>query len=106
MRNQSAAQISRELAVWTWSGLAVMVITGTVLFLSEATRLSISVPFFYKMVFLFLAVAIHLTISWRLAGSGLKRGAAAKLMGCLSIILWLAVAFAGRAIAFPFLFRL
>ena len=106
MRNRSATQISSELAIWTWSGLAVMVVTGVALFLSEATRLSISVPFFYKMVFLFFAIAIHLTITWKLSRSGFRIGALGKLMGCLSILLWLCVAFAGRAIAFPFLFHL
>src|SRR5436853_5160628 len=52
MKRQSTAQLARFLGPWFWSSLIVMVLTGTCLFVSEAVRLSQSIPFAYKMSFL------------------------------------------------------
>jgi hypothetical protein len=46
MKRQSVAEISRLLNRWTWGSFAVMVITGIIMFDSEAIRMSMSDPFF------------------------------------------------------------
>jgi hypothetical protein len=103
VRRQSAAELASDLAPWTWSALALMVITGIPLFMSEALRLGKSGPFFYKMLFLLGAILIHACIFGR-AKSALGIGSGlGKLLGALSLICWLGVALSGRAIAFPFL---
>jgi len=103
VRRQSAAELTSDLAPWTWSALALMALTGIPLFMSEALRLSKSGPFFYKMLFLSVAIIIHASIFGRAKlGSGIGAGFG-RLMGALSLLCWLGVALAGRAIAFPFL---
>jgi uncharacterized protein DUF6644 len=101
MRRQSTAEVARLLAPWTWGSLVVMVLTGVSLFTSEAVRLSRSAPFAYKMLFLALAITAHFTIHSRATTVGIREGAGfGKVAACLSIIFWLGVALAGRAIAF------
>jgi len=101
MRRQSPAQLAKDLTPWTLTGIFLMFITGIPLFLSEATRLSASAPFCYKMVFLTLALLIHFTIYRRATQPGsLQHEGINKLAGCLSLICWFGVALAGRAIAF------
>jgi hypothetical protein len=104
MKRQSPDELASDLAPWSWAALTLMVLTGIPLFMSEALRLSKSGPFFYKMLFLVAAIATHTIIFGGGARPRLRMSPAfSKLMGCLSILCWLGVALAGRAIAFPFL---
>jgi hypothetical protein len=69
--------------------------------MSEAVKLSNSSPFFYKMIFLCCAVILHFTLHRKAISSGTTRGSGlGKLAACLSLLCWLGVALAGRAIAF------
>jgi hypothetical protein len=101
LRRTETAQIARELEPWTCAALFVVVCTGICMYLSEAVRLSISGPFFYKMVFFSIAILLHFTIHWkatsRIAIEGSRLG---KVAAFLSLISWFSVALAGRAIAF------
>ena len=97
----SPGELTKALGPWTWSSLAVMVSTGVPLLLSEATRMSRSAPFYYKMLFLLLAIAGHITIHRRAVGSRSDESMwLGKLAACVSLICWFGVALAGRAIAF------
>jgi len=101
LRLTPVPQIARELEPWTLCALGVTVVTGACLFLSEAVRLSISEPFFYKMILFTLAILIHFTIHWKASMRGESQGAwFGKIAACLSLCSWLGVAMAGRAIAF------
>jgi hypothetical protein len=103
LRRRSAAQLATELAPWNWTSMALMIVTGVLLFLSEANRLSGNAPFFIKMVFLSLGMLIHFTIFRKATRD---EGWLGRLTGSISLICWFGVAFAGRAIAFPELFHL
>ena len=101
MRRQTVAEVASQFAPTSWVSFAVMVATGIPMYLSEAVRLSTSPPFFYKMVFLCLALLFHLTVHRRSTKSGSEAGTGlAKVAASLSLVCWLAVALAGRAIAF------
>ncbi len=101
MRRQSVAQLSRFLGPWTLFGVASMIITGIPLFMSEAIKLSKSTPFFYKMVFLLCAVTLHFTLHRKVTASSASQDSGlGKLAASLSLLCWLGVALAGRAIAF------
>jgi uncharacterized protein DUF6644 len=101
MRRQSVVQLSRFLGPWTLLGVACMIITGIPLFMSEAIKLSKSTPFFYKMVFLLCAVTLHFTLHRKVtAASASQDSGLGKLAASLSLLCWLGVALAGRAIAF------
>ena len=101
MRRQSVSELARYLAPWTLLGVASMIITGVPLFMSEAVKLSRSSPFFYKMIFLCCAVTLHFTLHRKAISSITRQDSGlGKLAASLSLICWLGVALAGRAIAF------
>jgi len=101
MRRQSVAELAGYLAPWTLLGVALMIVTGVPLFMSEAVKLSRSSPFFYKMIFLFCAVTLHFTLHRKAITSSTRQDSRlGKLAASLSLICWLGVALAGRAIAF------
>ena len=101
MRRQSVQQLAGYLAPWTLLGVALMITTGVPLFMSEAVKLSRSSPFFYKMVFLICAISLHLTLHRKATAAGATQGSRlGKLAASLSLVCWLGVALAGRAIAF------
>jgi hypothetical protein len=101
MTRESVADLSKTLLPWTWSAFAGLVITGIIMFDSEAVKMSRNSGFFFKMIFLFLAVLFQLTIHRRVTSSNAVEGTGtAKLAASLSLCCWLCVALAGRAIAF------
>jgi hypothetical protein len=101
MRRQSVAQVAGYLAPWTLLGVALMILTGVPLFMSEAVKLSRSSPFFYKMIFLLCAVTLHFTLHRKATAPSTREGSGlGKLAASLSLMCWLSVALAGRAIAF------
>jgi hypothetical protein len=101
MRRQSVSQLAGYLAQWTLLGVGLMIFTGVPLFMSEAVRLGKSSPFLFKMIFLFCAVTLHFTLHRKAIASSPSQGSTlGKLAACLSLMCWLSVALAGRAIAF------
>jgi hypothetical protein len=101
MKRRSPATLARDLSPWNLTAIVLMLITGIMLFMSEAVRLSQSGPFFYKIVFLLLALIVHFTITRTSTRPGVPEGATlGKVAACLSLFFWFGVAFAGRAIAF------
>jgi hypothetical protein len=101
MRRQTVPELAKYLAPWTLLGVALMIITGIPLFMSEAVKLSRSSPFFYKMIFLICALTLHFTLHRKATASSARQGSGlGKLAALLSLICWLGVALAGRAIAF------
>jgi hypothetical protein len=101
LRKQTVAEVAGQFSLTSWVSFVVMVCTGIPMYLSEAVKLSASSPFFYKMIFLCLALLFHLTVHRKATHSGSNASTwLAKIAASLSLICWLAVALAGRAIAF------
>lgn len=100
MKRQPATELSEILSPWFWTAFVTMVVTGVSLFSSEAVRLSTSEPFAFKMIFLFLAIAVHLTIHRKVIANGVEGGMLGKVAACVSLFFWFGIALAGRAIAF------
>jgi len=100
MTRQPVAELAGLLIPWFWASFFTMIATGICLFASEAVRLSQSGPFAYKMMFLFVAIAVHLTIHRKAIANGVEGAALGKAAAWLSMFCWLGIALAGRAIAF------
>lgn len=100
MKRQSARELSEILGPWFWTSFVTMIITGVCLFSSEAVRLSQSGPFAFKMMFLLLALTVHLTIHRAVIANGVEGAMLGKVAACLSLFCWFGIALAGRAIAF------
>ena len=79
-----------ELAAWTRAGIAIMLTTGSLLFLADRGRYLHNPAFRMKVALLALALLAHFTI---------RRKAASRGPALLSLALWAAVVLAARAIA-------
>lgn len=99
IRRQPAAELARDLAPWTLIGLALILLSGPLLFSSDPDMYYLNRAFQIKMVFFTLAVLFHYTIHKRVA-RGKGGGGAAKLAAVVSLFLWVGVAFGGIFIAF------
>jgi hypothetical protein len=99
MRRQTASQLAADLAPWTYSGIALMLITGSLLFSADAVRYHYNPSFQFKMTCLSLALLFHFTVH-RLATRPTASPVAARLAGGLSLALWTAVVAGGRMIGF------
>jgi hypothetical protein len=106
LRRERVSQLAARLLPWSWAGFAVQVVTGTLLFSSEAVKVYANPAFRVKMLLIFLAGVHALIFHW-----SVYRGVAswddsealpagAKLAGFVSILLWVGIVAAGRFIGF------
>jgi hypothetical protein len=105
-RSQTMAQTSRRFLPWLSAGLVVLAATGALLIVSEPGRSLINIAFWTKMGLLALAIAATLGFQrtrWRKAAlqePPLPASAAARASAVLILMLWCAIAVAGRWIAY------
>lgn len=99
MCRQTASELAADLDRWTWSGLAVMLTTGPLMFSADAVNYHYNPAFQFKMTCLLLALLFHFTIHRKVIRSEVSP-IVAKLAGGLSLALWTAVVGGGRMIAF------
>ena len=76
-----------------------MLITGPLMFSTDAYAYHVNPSFQFKMVCLTLALLFHFTLHRRAVRPDVSP-AAAKLAGAVSLLLWTAVVAGGRFIAF------
>jgi hypothetical protein len=106
MPQRRASQAAADLLPWAWLGFGVQVVTGALLFSSEAVKIYGNPAFRLKMLLLLLAGAqalIFQTVVYRKLTAWDERPsppAMAKVMGTISILLWVAIVTAGRFIGF------
>jgi hypothetical protein len=105
-RSIPVSDLLRRLMPWTVAGFIIMVVTGVLLFYAIPIRTYQSIFFRAKVVFLILAGInvwfFHSGVwrrvaEWDLAAIPPRR---ARLAGLASLILWAAIIFAGRMIAY------
>ena len=106
MRSQSTASLSRRLLPYVWGALPVLLVTGVILILGEPSRSLESPAFQLKMVLLVLGIAATLTFQnaiktddffWEVSPARARTG---KLLALVSLLIWIAIIFAGRYIAY------
>jgi hypothetical protein len=102
LRRQSIQEVAREAQPWLIGSLIVMLVTGVALFISEPTKCYYSIPFWWKMWSLALAMLFTFTVRRRvsLADETRVRPAYHKLVAVVSLILWCGVGSGGRWIGF------
>ena len=105
-RNEPVSRVKAQFLPITIVGFACMVMTGSLLFLSEPVRCYQSVYFRTKMLLLALAglnaLVFHLTVDRRAEAWNItaKPPLQARAAGYLSIALWIAIVAAGRFTAY------
>lgn len=102
----SFLHISRRLLPWTWAGFVLAVITGFLMFASNAVAYYENGAFRLKLVLMILAAVNMLyfeLVTFRSVGTwetSAKPPFAARLAGVLSMALWCGVIVTGRWIGF------
>lgn len=99
LRHQPASAIARDAEPWLIGSLAVMIVTGVLLFMSEALKCYYSPPFWLKMAFLAIAVAFTFTLRRRVAERATRRWLMTAA-AVVSVLLWAGVGLMGRGIGF------
>jgi hypothetical protein len=105
-RRDRIADLAKCLLPWTWTAFAVQVITGTLLFLSEAVKVYTNPAFRLKMLLIVLAGFQALIFEKTTYRSLVEQDVdtqmpwGAKIAGCISILLWVSIVAAGRFIGF------
>ena len=106
LRRQRVSDLAGRLLPWSWLGFAVQVVTGALLFSSEAVKVYPNPAFRLKMLLIFLAgvhaLIFHGTVYRNVAAwdDSEAMPAGAKVTGFVSILLWIAIVAAGRFIGF------
>ncbi len=106
MPQRRISEVTARLLPWAWLGFVVQVITGVLLFSSEAVKIYGNPAFRLKMLLLLLAgiqaLIFQTVVSRKLPAwdDSPALPVMAKVMGMISILLWVAIVTAGRFIGF------
>jgi hypothetical protein len=103
---RGARQLILDLLPFTWAAFALAVVTGSLLFTSNALSYAANVQFLSKMAVLVLAginmAIFHMTAYQRIGqwNDALPTPLGVRVAGATSLILWIAIVFLGRWIGF------
>lgn len=101
LKRETIAEIATRARPWLMGGIALMLLTGIPLFLSEAIKCYYNTSFWVKMATLPLALGFTFGVKGRVAADRkLETSARSRIVGTLSLVLWFTVAAAGRWIGF------
>jgi hypothetical protein len=99
---RSLSRIAGELLPWTITGFLIMALSGSVLFLSSPEKFYLNPALRVKLAILVPAFAFQFTLHRKIAfAHPPATPPKATLAACLSLLLWIGVGFAGKAIG-PF----
>ncbi len=98
-KRQTAGQLVKDTGIWTLAGLIIVIISGLLIFSSDPIRYINNSGYVDKMILLVLAIIFNYTIHRKVAFSN-SSGMAAKLVGAISLLLWISVPFGGIWISF------
>ena len=90
-QNQAVSALAEQLRPWAWIGFGSAVVSGFLLFASQAAAYVVATPFRVKMFIIVLAVIAALAAEWSVPKWDRARvmPVTAKLLALISIVLWL-----------------
>jgi Family of unknown function (DUF6644) len=94
-----AKQILKDTAPWTLIGLAIMLTSGPLIFSSDPVRYYYNESFRFKIIALLIAIIFNYTIHRKVVQSGTSP-MLGRLVGALSLALWVSVVAGGLFIGF------
>jgi hypothetical protein len=101
---QSPSRLLKDTAPWTLIGIAVMLMSGPIIFSSDPFMYLANGSFQFKMAALLAAIIFNYTIHRKVAMADVPPSGATsgltKLVAVTSLLLWTSVVFAGLFIAF------
>ena len=104
-QDSSVRQLANRSLPWLWWSLPVLLATGLVMILGEPARELTNAYFWSKMALILLACALTIVLQRLLDDCPYREMAPAKrsvtrAISLLSLVLWLAIIFCGRWIAY------
>ncbi len=100
LRDQAVSSVARDARPWLLGSIAVMLVTGLALFLSESVKCYYSPAFWVKITTIPIAALFTLTVRQRVATVAVDATLVTRLVAVVSLALWFSVAAAGRWIGF------
>ena len=105
-REEAVSKLARRFLPWAWFGFVVQVVTGALMFASEAVKMTENWAFELKMA-LILAAGVNAVVFHSLSYQSVDRWdhdpvapLSARIAGASSILLWFGIVAAGRYIAY------
>lgn len=101
-QGEPVSELAEDVKPWMLGSLAVMFVSGFLLFCTEAVKMYDSPAFRFKMIFLFLAVVFTFTIYQKFINSEDARFSRfwRAVAAVVSLVLWACVGLGGRAIGY------
>jgi hypothetical protein len=102
MKEYELSWLARQVKPWTLGAFAVVIASGSMMFLATPGKYIGNRPFRLKMALLCLALLFHFGVLRRFTAddSAARKKWADVMVACFSLTLWFGVGWAGRAIAF------
>lgn len=101
LKKQPLTVVARALEPLTNWSVVVMLVSGFLMFSSEAMKCYENPPFFFKMAMLAVSILFHYTLVRPMVTAAQAPGRVrAALTGVASLLTWFSVAAGGRAIGF------
>ena len=100
IEHSTPSEVLRDTAPWTLLGLAVVLLSGPLLFLSDARMYLHNPSFVFKMYALAAAIIFNYTIHRKVAQSDTASQGVRVVVAIVSLALWISVVFGGLFIAF------
>lgn len=102
--DEPLAEVWHRFAPWFWCALGVMAGTGLVLIIGEPVREATALSFWLKMSLLAIGIASALyfgrTVAASASGPDPSASGGARFVAVATIVLWVAIVFLGRWIAY------
>src|ERR1700677_1653701 len=100
IQHSKPSEVLRDTAPWTLLGLAVVLLSGPILFLSDVRMYLHNPSFVFKMFALAAAILFNYTIHRKVAQSDTSSPGVRVVVAVVSLALWISVVFGGLFIAF------
>ena len=102
--DEPLAEVWHRFAPWFWAALGVMLGTGVILTIGEPVREVSALSFWLKMSLIVIGVISALyfgrTVGAAAGGANPVHSSRARVVAVVTILLWLAIIFLGRSIAY------
>src|SRR5579872_1654675 len=105
-REEPVTKLAKRFLPWAWAGFIIQVVTGVLMFASEATKMYINTAFQIKMLMIVAAgvnAFVFHSLAYQSVGKWEKDPVAplsARIAGLISILFWFGIVAAGRWIAY------
>lgn len=100
LRDQPVTLVSGNVSRFIWIGLALLVASGFLMFITMPLRYVQNTPFLFKMGVLVGAVLLQLLLFRRVAAQDAPSPVLARSTAIVTLVFWMTVAWAGRFIGF------